>query len=109
MAAIGDLSLESNHVSPAVLLARLARHAECPIHGVRIVRLPDGNRFRGEITEPIEPARDAEGRIDVQGTMQAITAIVEACGSPPCLSHTTIHHNTVSHAIRRITPWEYQP
>ncbi len=60
------------------LLARLARHAECPIHGVRIVRLPDGNRFRGEITEPIEPARDAEGRIDVQGTMQAITAIVEA-------------------------------
>jgi len=60
------------------LLARLARHAECPIHGVRIVRLPDGNRFWGEITEPIEPPRDAEGRIDVQGTMQAITAIVEA-------------------------------
>jgi KDO2-lipid IV(A) lauroyltransferase len=30
-----------------------------------------------EITEPIEPARDAEGKIDVQGTMQAITTVVE--------------------------------
>ncbi len=27
------------------LLARLARHFDCPIHGVRMIRLP-GNRFR---------------------------------------------------------------
>ncbi len=59
------------------LIARLARHVECPIHGVRIVRLPDGHRFQAEITEPIEPARDAEGRIDVAGTMQAITSVIE--------------------------------
>ena len=25
------------------LIARLARHVDCPIHGVRVVRLPDGN------------------------------------------------------------------
>ena len=30
------------------LLARLAQHVDCPIHGVRVIRLP-GNRFRAEI------------------------------------------------------------
>jgi KDO2-lipid IV(A) lauroyltransferase len=59
------------------LLAQLARHLECPIRGVRIIRLPGGNDFWGEITEPIQLARDAEGRVDVQGTMQTITSVVE--------------------------------
>jgi KDO2-lipid IV(A) lauroyltransferase len=58
------------------LLARLACHFDCPIHGVRMVRLP-GNRFRGEMTDAIEPARDAEGKIDIDGTMQIITGVVE--------------------------------
>jgi KDO2-lipid IV(A) lauroyltransferase len=59
------------------LIARLARHVECPIHGTRVVRLPDRHRFRAELSEPIEPRRDAQGRIDVQGTMQAITSVIE--------------------------------
>jgi len=59
------------------LLAQLARHLECQIRGVRIVRLPGGNHFWGEISEPIQLSRDAEGRVDVQGTMQAITSVVE--------------------------------
>jgi KDO2-lipid IV(A) lauroyltransferase len=58
------------------LLARLARHFDCPIHGVRIVRLPD-HTFRGDMTEEIAPARDAQGKIDVAGTMQIITSVVE--------------------------------
>jgi Kdo2-lipid IVA lauroyltransferase/acyltransferase len=58
------------------LLAMLARHVECPIHGTRMIRLPSGV-FRGEITEAIPPVRDTEGKIDVPGTMQAITAVVE--------------------------------
>jgi KDO2-lipid IV(A) lauroyltransferase len=58
------------------LLARLARHFHCPIHGVRIIRLP-GNRFRGELTDEIAPARDAQGEIDIAGTMQTITTVVE--------------------------------
>jgi Kdo2-lipid IVA lauroyltransferase/acyltransferase len=58
------------------LLARLARHFKCPIHGVRFIRLP-GNRFRGELTDEIAPARDAQGAIDVAGTMQIITGVVE--------------------------------
>lgn len=58
------------------LLARLAQHFDCPIHGVRVIRLPS-NRFRPEITEAIAPARDANGNIDIAGTMQAITTVVE--------------------------------
>jgi KDO2-lipid IV(A) lauroyltransferase len=58
------------------LLARLARHFDCPIHGIRAVRLPRG-RFRAEITEAIEPPRDAGGRVDIEATMQAITSVVE--------------------------------
>ena len=58
------------------LIAMLAREIECPIHGTRVIRLP-GNRFAGEISEEVAPVRDAQGRIDVAGTMQAITAVVE--------------------------------
>src|SRR5262249_22853928 len=58
------------------MLARLLRQIECPVHGVRMIRLP-GNRFRAEITEELKPVRDAGGRIDVQGTTQAITSVVE--------------------------------
>ena len=58
------------------LLARLARHFNCPIHGTRIVRLP-GNRFGAELTDEIQPARDANGEIDIAGTMQAITNVIE--------------------------------
>jgi KDO2-lipid IV(A) lauroyltransferase len=60
------------------LIAQLARHVECPIYGTRIVRRDDDrNRFMIEMTEAVAPARDAEGRVDIQGTMQAITAVIE--------------------------------
>jgi Kdo2-lipid IVA lauroyltransferase/acyltransferase len=59
------------------LLAQLARHVECPIHGARIVRLPDRHRFCVELTDEIAPARDADGRIDIKGTMQNATSVVE--------------------------------
>ncbi len=58
-------------------IARLARHVECPIHGTRVVRLPDRHRFRVDLSEAIEPRRDAEGKVDVQGTMQVITSVIE--------------------------------
>jgi len=59
------------------LAALIARQTECPIHGLRVIRKPDGNSFSVDITDPIEPVRDAEGRIDVKGTMQTITTVVE--------------------------------
>jgi KDO2-lipid IV(A) lauroyltransferase len=58
------------------LLARLAQKVECPIHGARIVRLPN-DRFRAEMTDEVEPVRDASGKIDVQATTQKITSIIE--------------------------------
>lgn len=58
------------------LLARLARQVECPIHGVRMIRLP-GGRFRAELTDAIPPVRDADGGIDIAGTMQAVTSVIE--------------------------------
>jgi lauroyl/myristoyl acyltransferase len=60
------------------LIALLAQQTQCPIHGLRVVRLPDGNSFHSEITDPIETPRHADGRIDIKGTMQAITTVVEA-------------------------------
>ena len=58
------------------LLARLARHFDCPIVGARIIRLP-GSRLTGEITEDIVPARDAAGKVDVAGTMQIVMSVIE--------------------------------
>jgi Kdo2-lipid IVA lauroyltransferase/acyltransferase len=58
------------------MLARLRRQVECPIYGARIIRLPN-NRFRGELSEEVKPVFDASGEIDIQGTMQAVTNVVE--------------------------------
>ena len=58
------------------MLAMLARHYDCPIHGVRVVRLPDG-RFRVDLTEAIAVPRAPNGWPDVRGTMQAVTSVIE--------------------------------
>ena len=58
------------------MLARLLRNIECPVHGARMIRLPN-HRFRIEMTDAIEPARGADGQIDVQGTTQIITNVIE--------------------------------
>jgi Kdo2-lipid IVA lauroyltransferase/acyltransferase len=57
-------------------IARLARQFDCPVVGARVIRLPD-HRFRLEGTGPIELPRDADGKVDVVGTTQMITSIVE--------------------------------
>ncbi len=59
------------------LIAMLARLTELPIYGMRVVRNPDGNSFWGEVSAPVEPARDNSGRVDIQGTMQAVTSVIE--------------------------------
>jgi KDO2-lipid IV(A) lauroyltransferase len=59
------------------LLALLARQTEYPIHGMRIIRLPENDRFRVDITEEVKPVRAADGRVDIAGTTQAITSVVE--------------------------------
>lgn len=71
-----DVMFFGRMVKANPLLARLVRRVDCPIHGVRVVRLPN-RRFRVDLTERIEPARDASGEVDIQGTMQRVTSVVE--------------------------------
>ena len=56
--------------------ATLAREYDCPVHGVRAIRLP-GDRFHVELTPPIALPRDDEGFVDVNGATQMINDIVE--------------------------------
>ena len=58
------------------LFARLVRIYDCPVYGSRIIRRNDG-RFGYEIVGPIEPARDARGRVDVHATMQLCASLLE--------------------------------
>ncbi|MDP3602820.1 MAG: lipid A biosynthesis lauroyl acyltransferase [Bosea sp. (in: a-proteobacteria)] len=58
------------------ILGKFARRFECPVHGVRVIRLPN-QRFRLQLTPPLDLPRDAQGEIDVQGAMAMMTAVVE--------------------------------
>lgn len=58
------------------LFARLARLYECPVYAGRIIRRPD-HRFEFELMGPIEPARDARGRVDVHASMQIYASVME--------------------------------
>ncbi len=57
-------------------VARLARRFECPVVGVRVIRLP-GHRFRIAAEGPFALPREANGRIDVHRSTQLITSVVE--------------------------------
>jgi len=57
-------------------IARLARQFDCPVVGVRVIRLP-GGRFRITCEGPLTLPRDAAGVVDVPAATQMITAVVE--------------------------------
>lgn len=58
------------------VLGKFARQFDCPVHGVRVVRLPE-QRFRLELTPALDLPRDPDGWINVPGAMQAMTRVVE--------------------------------
>src|SRR6185312_10370621 len=60
--------------NPAI--ARLARQFECPVVGIRVIRLP-GGRFRITCEGPLTLPRDAAGVVDVPAATQMVTAVVE--------------------------------
>jgi KDO2-lipid IV(A) lauroyltransferase len=60
--------------NPAI--ARLARHFDCPVVGVRVVRRPDGG-FTIDGVGPLTLPRDTAGRVDVKAATQMINDIVE--------------------------------
>ena len=71
-----DVTFFGRRTKANPMLARLAEHFNCPIHGTRVVRLPR-HRFYAELTEELHPIRDTGGRVDITRTMQAITDVVE--------------------------------
>jgi KDO2-lipid IV(A) lauroyltransferase len=71
-----DVTFFGRRTKANPMIARLARHFDCPIHGIRVIRHP-GHRFSLQVTEAITPARDADGKIDIASTMQIITDVVE--------------------------------
>jgi KDO2-lipid IV(A) lauroyltransferase len=58
------------------LLAKLARRFDCPVHGARCIRLPNG-RFRLEVTEEIILPRTKDGDIDIRGATELVNRVVE--------------------------------
>jgi KDO2-lipid IV(A) lauroyltransferase len=57
-------------------IARLARRFDCPVVGVRVVRLPH-HKFRIDGFGPYELPRDAHGEVDVAAATQMITDVIE--------------------------------
>lgn len=56
--------------------ARLARLHDCPVHAVRVVRLP-GDRFSIDFTDALPLPRDGSGRIDVAGAVNVVNQVFE--------------------------------
>ena len=59
------------------ILGKFARHFDCPVHGVRVIRLP-GHRFRLELTPPLDLPRGPDGAVDVAAAMAAMTKVIES-------------------------------
>ena len=59
------------------ILGKFARQHDCPVHGVRVVRLPN-HRLKIELTPALDLPRDPDGQVNVQGAMQAMTDVVAA-------------------------------
>ncbi len=58
------------------IFARLARLLECPVHMVRVIRLPE-DRFRVELGEELILPRDSNGRVDITGSLQLAADVIE--------------------------------
>jgi Kdo2-lipid IVA lauroyltransferase/acyltransferase len=58
------------------ILGKFSKYFDCPVHGVRVIRLP-GYRFRLELTPPLDLPRGADGVVDVAGAMAAMTRVVD--------------------------------
>jgi KDO2-lipid IV(A) lauroyltransferase len=59
------------------VLGKFAKYFDCPVHGVRVIRLP-GYSFKLELTPPLDLPRNAAGEVDVTGAMAAMTRVVES-------------------------------
>jgi KDO2-lipid IV(A) lauroyltransferase len=71
-----DISFFGRRCKANPAIARLARHFDCPVVGMRVIRRQDGGfTLRG--VGPLTMPRDASGRVDVTAATQMINGIVE--------------------------------
>jgi Kdo2-lipid IVA lauroyltransferase/acyltransferase len=71
-----DVSFFGRRCKANPSIARLARQFECPVVGVRVIRLAD-RRFRIAAEGPLDLPRDTADRIDVRQATQMITSVIE--------------------------------
>lgn len=71
-----DVTLFGRRCKANPAIARLARQFDCPVIGVRVIRLPN-RRFRIAVDGPLALPRDASGRVDVAASTQMINRVVE--------------------------------
>jgi KDO2-lipid IV(A) lauroyltransferase len=57
-------------------IARLAQRYDCPVVGVRVIRLP-GRQFRIEAEGPFDLPRNEQGSVDVPRATQMLTDVIE--------------------------------
>ena len=57
-------------------LARLLRQVDAPCTA-SASSAAQPSLSRAELSEEVKPVRDAAGQIDIQGTMQAVTSVIE--------------------------------
>jgi Kdo2-lipid IVA lauroyltransferase/acyltransferase len=72
-----DVTLFGRTCKANPLLAHLAQVSNCQIRGMRVIRQRDRNTFWSEMTDVIDVPRGADGKIEIQGTMQVITSVIE--------------------------------
>lgn len=58
------------------IMGKFASHFDCPVHGVRVIRLPN-HRFRLELTPALDLPRRPDGTVDPAAAMQMMSDIVE--------------------------------
>jgi Kdo2-lipid IVA lauroyltransferase/acyltransferase len=71
-----DVVFFGRHCKANPTIARLARQFDCPVIGVRVIRLPD-RRFRITADGPLALPRDASGQLDIAAATQMINSVVE--------------------------------
>jgi KDO2-lipid IV(A) lauroyltransferase len=72
-----DITFFGRRCKANAAIARLARHFDCPVVGVRAIRRADGG-FTLKAAGPLDLPRDAEGKVDVTAATQMMADIVEA-------------------------------
>jgi KDO2-lipid IV(A) lauroyltransferase len=68
--------LFGREVSCNPTFARLARLHDCPVHAVRVIRLPQ-EKFRIEFTPALDLPRDVGGKVEVQGAVDTVNRLLE--------------------------------